>query len=43
VEDYLRPQKRYAHLFKPVVRTDVIERLQARADRNVKRFGLVEA
>jgi pyruvate ferredoxin oxidoreductase beta subunit len=41
VEDYLRPQKRYAHLFKPVLRTDVIERLQARADRNVKRFGLL--
>jgi pyruvate ferredoxin oxidoreductase beta subunit len=43
VADYLRPQKRYAHLFKPELRTDVIERLQARADRNVKRFGLVEA
>jgi pyruvate ferredoxin oxidoreductase beta subunit len=42
VEDYLRPQKRYAHLFKPELRTDVIERLQARADRNIRRFGLVE-
>jgi pyruvate ferredoxin oxidoreductase beta subunit len=41
VEDYLRPQKRYAHLFKPELRTDVIERLQARADRNIKRFGLL--
>jgi pyruvate ferredoxin oxidoreductase beta subunit len=43
VEDYLRPQKRYAHLFKPVVRTEVIERLQARADRNIKRFGLLDS
>jgi pyruvate ferredoxin oxidoreductase beta subunit len=42
VEDYLRPQKRYAHLFKPELRTDVIERLQARADRNIKRYGLVD-
>jgi pyruvate ferredoxin oxidoreductase beta subunit len=43
VEEYLRPQKRYAHLFKPAVRTDVIERLQARADRNIKRFGLLDS
>ena len=33
IEDYLRPQRRYAHLFKPVRRDDVIARLQARADR----------
>ena len=40
VEEYLRPQRRYAHLFDPVLRTDVIERLQAMADRNIRRFGL---
>jgi pyruvate ferredoxin oxidoreductase beta subunit len=42
VEEYLRPQKRYAHLFDPEPRTDVIARIQARADRNIARFGLVE-
>jgi pyruvate ferredoxin oxidoreductase beta subunit len=42
VEDYLRPQKRYAHLFSPQLRTDVIERLQAQADRNIERYGLVD-
>jgi pyruvate ferredoxin oxidoreductase beta subunit len=41
VEDYLRPQKRYAHLFAPELRTDVIARLQARADRTIRRFGLL--
>jgi hypothetical protein len=33
---------RYAHLFKPERRDDVIDRLQARADRNIKRFGLLD-
>jgi len=41
VEDYLKLQKRYAHLFSPTPRTDVIARLQARADRNIERFGLL--
>jgi pyruvate ferredoxin oxidoreductase beta subunit len=41
VEEYLRPQKRYAHLFKPELRTDVIARLQRVADRNIARFGLL--
>ena len=41
VEDYLKPQRRYAHLFSPVRRDDVIDRLQARADRNIDRFGLL--
>ena len=43
VEDYLRPQRRFAHLFKPVERRDVLDRMQARADRNIARFGLEEA
>jgi pyruvate ferredoxin oxidoreductase beta subunit len=41
VEDYLRPQKRFAHLFSPDRRDDVIARVQARADRNIERFGLL--
>jgi pyruvate ferredoxin oxidoreductase beta subunit len=41
-EEFLRPQRRYAHLFAPVRRDDVIAQLQARADRNVERFGLLE-
>ena len=41
VEDYLRPQGRYAHLFGDPGRPDVVARLQARADRNIARFGLL--
>jgi pyruvate ferredoxin oxidoreductase beta subunit len=41
VDPYLRIQKRYAHLFAPPPRTDVIGRIQARADRNIRRFGLL--
>jgi len=42
VEDYLRPQRRFAHLFAPTLRTDVIADIQARADRNIARFGLLD-
>ncbi|MCC6224554.1 MAG: pyruvate ferredoxin oxidoreductase [Thermoleophilia bacterium] len=41
VEEYLKPQRRYAHLFRPKRRDDVIARLQAGADRNIARFGLL--
>jgi pyruvate ferredoxin oxidoreductase beta subunit len=41
VEDYLRLQRRYAHLFREPKRADVIARLQAVADRNIERFGLL--
>jgi pyruvate ferredoxin oxidoreductase beta subunit len=41
VEDYLRLQRRYAHLFAPVRRDDILARIQARADRNIKRFALL--
>jgi pyruvate ferredoxin oxidoreductase beta subunit len=41
VEDYLRPQRRYAHLFQPRERTDVIARIQAKADRAIERFDLL--
>jgi len=40
VEEYLRPQQRYAHLFGDPGRPDVVARLQALADRNIARFGL---
>lgn len=42
VEDYLKLQGRYRHLFSPVRRDDVIDRLQALADRNIERYGLME-
>ena len=42
VEEYLRPQRRFAHLFGDPPRQDVIGRLQAVADRNIRRYGLVE-
>jgi pyruvate ferredoxin oxidoreductase beta subunit len=42
VEEYLRAQRRFAHLFKPTRRDEVIARIQAGADRNIRRFGLLE-
>jgi pyruvate ferredoxin oxidoreductase beta subunit len=41
IEDYLRPQKRFAHLFGDDPDTATIARLQAMADRNIRRFGLL--
>jgi pyruvate ferredoxin oxidoreductase beta subunit len=41
VEEYLKLQRRYAHLFGPDGHPDVIERLQAIADRNIERYGLL--
>ena len=43
VQDYLRIQKRYAHLFGTPGRPDIVARIQAIADRNIERFGLVDA
>ena len=42
VEEYLRTQRRFAHLFGHPPRKDVIERIQARADRNIGRYGLLD-
>ena len=42
VENYLRPQKRFAHLFAPELRTEVIARIQAMADRNIRKFALLD-
>ncbi|HEX2706709.1 MAG TPA: thiamine pyrophosphate-dependent enzyme [Solirubrobacterales bacterium] len=41
VEEYLRPQRRYAHLFGEHPRPDIVERLQAIADRNIREYGLL--
>ena len=41
VEDYLRPQTRFAHLFGGDGRPDVVAALQVRADRNIARYGLL--
>jgi len=42
VVEYLRLQRRYAHLFGDPPREDVIAHLQAQADRNIARFGLAD-
>jgi pyruvate ferredoxin oxidoreductase beta subunit len=41
VEEYLRPQRRYAHLFGDPPATAVIAELQRIADRNIRRYGLL--
>jgi pyruvate ferredoxin oxidoreductase beta subunit len=41
VSDYLRPQKRYAHLFGEGGRPDLVARLQEVADRNIARYDLL--
>ena len=41
VEDYLRPQKRFAHLFGDPPNTQVLSQLQQLADRNIARYGLL--
>jgi len=41
VEEYLKPQKRFAHLFAGSGRPDLIARIQADADRNIARYGLL--
>jgi pyruvate ferredoxin oxidoreductase beta subunit len=40
VEEYLRPQARYAHLFGAHPRPDLVAALQRLADRNIAEFGL---
>ena len=41
VEEYLKLQGRYRHLFEPARREDVLAHIQAIADRNIARYGLV--
>jgi pyruvate ferredoxin oxidoreductase beta subunit len=42
VEDYLKPQKRFAHLFGEAGHPEMLARIQDSADRNIRRFGLLE-
>jgi pyruvate ferredoxin oxidoreductase beta subunit len=45
VEEYLRPQSRFAHLFegpKGPGRPDIVARLQELADRSIRRYGLLD-
>ena len=42
VEEYLRPQRRFAHLFKGEGDAQTLARLQAIADRNIRRYGLID-
>ncbi|MDP4013303.1 MAG: thiamine pyrophosphate-dependent enzyme [Candidatus Nanopelagicales bacterium] len=41
VDEYLRRQKRYSHLFGDEPATEVIAKIQAAADRNIERYGLL--
>ncbi|AGX86536.1 thiamine pyrophosphate-dependent enzyme [Candidatus Symbiobacter mobilis] len=41
VEEYLRPQRRFAHLFGKSPDVATLARLQAIADRNIRRYGLL--
>jgi pyruvate ferredoxin oxidoreductase beta subunit len=43
VEGYLRLQKRFAHLFGDPGQPEVVAKIQAAADRNIERFGLLDA
>lgn len=41
VQDYLKPQKRFAHLFSGAGDANTIALIQADADRNIRRFNLL--
>jgi pyruvate ferredoxin oxidoreductase beta subunit len=41
VADYLRRQKRYSHLFADPGHPEIVEIIQAMADRNIRRYGLL--
>jgi pyruvate ferredoxin oxidoreductase beta subunit len=43
VEAYLRPQKRFAHLFRKPPDTESLAAIQAIADRNIRKFDLLGA
>ena len=42
VEEYLRPQKRFAHLFGKTPAVDTLARIQEMADRNIRKFRLMD-
>ena len=41
VEDYLKPQRRYAHLFGKKPAVDTIAQIQAMADKNIRKYRLL--
>lgn len=42
VEEYLKLQRRYAHLFGKKARPETVAKIQGSADRNITRFGLLD-
>jgi pyruvate ferredoxin oxidoreductase beta subunit len=42
VDEYLRPQKRFAHLFGTKGHPEMLARIQADADKNIRRFNLLD-
>jgi pyruvate ferredoxin oxidoreductase beta subunit len=42
VDEYLKPQKRFAHLFGKPGHPEMVAAIQAEADRNIRRFGLLD-
>ncbi len=42
VEDYLKPQKRFAHLFGKTPAVSTLAHIQETADRNIRKYGLLE-
>jgi pyruvate ferredoxin oxidoreductase beta subunit len=42
IEEYLKPQKRFAHLFGKRAHPEMVEHLQAIADRNIRKYGLLD-
>ncbi len=42
VDEYLKPQKRFAHLFGAKGHPEMLARIQADADKNIRRFKLLE-
>ncbi|RFO97349.1 pyruvate ferredoxin oxidoreductase [Rhodoferax lacus] len=42
VDDYLKPQRRFAHLFGKPGQPEMLAQIQAEADRNIRRFNLME-
>ncbi len=43
VEEYLKPQKRFAHLFGKHAHPEMVVRIQTIADKNIQRYGLLES
>ncbi|MBU6258849.1 MAG: pyruvate ferredoxin oxidoreductase [Burkholderiales bacterium] len=42
VDEYLKPQRRFAHLYAGAGQPERVARIQAGADRNIRRFGLID-